>query len=160
MRCYNADAGQSCAKAKSMHFTRLGVCAVLISLVFTYPAAQAASPTPRGSQSTDTQIDFFAAKEAGQISVRIIPQDEKSGQVIVTNNTAAPLAIKLPETFAAVPILAQRRGGAGPGLGPNGSGGATQSLGGTFPPGSGQNPGGRGIGPGVFNIGPDKVTKI
>ena len=53
--------------------------------------------------------DLFAAMAAGDIEAKLIPQSSKTGTVIVTNATNKPLTIKLPDAFAGVPVLAQRR---------------------------------------------------
>lgn len=106
--------------------------------------------------------DLFAAMAAGDIEARLIPQNSKTGTVIVTNTTARPLTIKLPDAFAGVPVLAQRRGGGAAaggvgGIGGGGSGGS-QGLGGGF--GGNGGGGGFGGGGGLFNIGPERVIKL
>src|SRR5262245_46496616 len=69
-------------------------------------------------------VELFAAIHAGEIEARLIPQDEASGTVILTNKGERPLSIRLPEAFAAVPVAAQiRGGGANAGNGRNGNGG-------------------------------------
>jgi hypothetical protein len=73
------------------------------------------------------------------------------------------LTIRLPEAFAGVPVLAQRRGGgAGAGGGAlgnvAGTGGGNQGIGGGF--GGGGLGGGIGGGGGLFNIGPERVVKL
>jgi hypothetical protein len=114
-------------------------------------------------------VDLFKARDAGQIEVKLIPHDSKSGTVIITNNTNRPLTIKLPKAFAGVPVLAQRRGGVGGGgIGGNnlgGGGGGNQGLGGGFTGGGGGFGGGGvggggGGGGGFFNIGPERVGKL
>jgi len=111
--------------------------------------------------------DLFAAIASGDLDAKLIPQDSKSGTVVLTNTTNRPLTIKLPEAFAGIPVLAQRRGGAGAaggGAGNNGAGrGGNQGLGGGF---GGGGFGGGGVGGfgggggGLFNIGPERVTKV
>jgi hypothetical protein len=151
-----------------MNYVRFGICAFIVWFVSTVGACYAASPT---ASAAGRAVDLFAAKNAGQISVRLIPQDEKSGQVLITNNTAAPLTIKLPEAFAGVPILAQPGGGGfgfgtGPGAGGGSGSGRTQGVAGGFGPAGGGNAGGirggGGLNGGVpfFNIGSDRVVKI
>jgi hypothetical protein len=106
--------------------------------------------------------DLFAAMAAGDIQARLIPQSSKTGTVIVTNATDRPLTIKLPDAFAGVPVLAQRRGGgaAAGGVGGIGGGasGGSQGLGGGF--GGIGGGGGFGGGGGLFNIGPERVIKL
>jgi hypothetical protein len=59
--------------------------------------------------------DMLAAEQAGLVSVRYIPNDSRSAQIVVTNRSDRPLTLRLPEAFAGVPVLAQFGGGmAGP----------------------------------------------
>ena len=51
--------------------------------------------------------------EKGQIAVKLIPKDSTQCRVLIENKTDKPLTVKLPETFAGVPVLAQRAGGGG-----------------------------------------------
>ncbi|HEY2415510.1 MAG TPA: hypothetical protein VGI40_24925 [Pirellulaceae bacterium] len=150
-----------------MSYVRFGTVAISVWLFSIVDAGYAAGPT--ASVAAGEAVDLFAAKNAGQISVRLIPQDEKSGQVLITNNTAAPLTIKLPEAFAGVPILAQRRGGGGgfgvgAGLGAGGGSGGTQGVAGGFGAAGGGNAGairgGMNGGAPFFNIGPERVVKV
>jgi hypothetical protein len=96
--------------------------------------------------------EMFEAMESGDIDVIIKTIDEKKSNVIVTSKSDKPLAILMPETFAAVP-RANLQGGLGaPGGGGGGFGGGGQQGG-----GFGGGGGGRG---GVFNIPPGKVGKV
>lgn len=113
-------------------------------------------------------VDMFQAIEDGSIEVRYIPKDATEATVWFENKSDKPLSVKLPEVFAAVPILAQ--GGAGMGLGGGGGGnfgggggggnfgggggGGNQGGGGGFGGGGGGgNFGGGGAGGGgLFNI--------
>src|SRR5262245_38270925 len=87
-------------------------------------AREARSAKEAGAPGTP-DTDFFEAMAAGEIDVKLIPQNSKTGTVIVTNTADRPLTIKLPEAFAAKPIVAQRGGGgaAGGGVGRNVGGG-------------------------------------
>jgi hypothetical protein len=89
--------------------------------------------------------EMFAAMEEGSIEVVIKTVDEKKSNLMVKNTSDKPLAIVMPETFSAVPVMRQGGFGGG-GLGGGGLGGG--GLG-----------GGRGGG-GVFNIPPGKVGKL
>jgi hypothetical protein len=53
------------------------------------------------------KVDLFTAIEKGQVEVQLIPRDETQCRLLVTNKTAAPLSVKLPEGFSGVPALAQ-----------------------------------------------------
>jgi hypothetical protein len=146
-----------------MNFFRFATLTIAACFLLAESAANAARPAATSAASPNAAVDLFAAKNAGQVSVRLIPHDSKSGQVVITNNTASPLTIKLPEAFAGVPVLAQRAGGGfgGPfGANAGGPGGGNQSVAGVFN-GSGVNrgvPGGGG--PGFFNIGPERAVKV
>lgn len=94
--------------------------------------------------------ELFSASEAGLIDVRFIPQNYKTGNIILTNNTDKPLTIKLPSTFGAVPVLAQianfgqfpqqvAQNPNNAGFGSGGIGASPQRLGGSVP-NQNQNP--------------------
>jgi hypothetical protein len=99
-------------------------------------------------------IDLLAAEAAGQVEVRFIPNDSRSAQVIVANREDRPLTLRLPASFAGVPVAAQMgMGGMGMGGGQTGFGGAqTVGGGGMQPPvgGPGQPGGAFGAGGGAF----------
>lgn len=149
-----------------MTYVQFGASAVLVAMLSMPGAGHAASPAANSAEAAETALDLFAAKNAGQVSVQLIPHDSKSGQVMITNNTSAPLTIKLPAAFAGVPILAQRRGGGAAGglAGGGGAGGGSQGIGGGFGGGGGGfgggGIGGGGGGGGFFNIGPERVVKV
>lgn len=56
-------------------------------------------------------VDFFAAKRRGLIATRFIPANSKRATVMMKNLTDRPLGVRLPTTFAGVPILGQFGGG-------------------------------------------------
>ncbi len=68
----------------------------------------------------DETVEMFEALEAGQIAVKLIPQDSTDARIFIRNKTRKPLNVKLPEAFAAAPILAQM---GGQGMGGGGGGG-------------------------------------
>lgn len=114
---------------------------------------------------TSQPIDLFAAKEAGQVEVKLIPKDSTRATVLITNKTDQPLSIELPEVFAGVPVMAQfgggGRGGGGGGLG--GGGGGGQGIGGGGLGGGGGGGGGfggGGGGGGAFHVEPGVVGKF
>ena len=133
-------------------------------------------------------VDVFEAIASGDIEVQLIPKDVRAANFIVKNKTKKPLAVKLPEAFAGVPVLAQFGGGGfgggglggggfGGGVGGNGlGGGINQGFGGGFGGGlggggfgggggrggfggGGLGGGGFGGGGGLFNIPAGKVGK-
>lgn len=72
----------------------------------------------------DDTVNFFDAMKAGQIEVKLIPKDSTQGRVFIQNKTKKPLNVKLPEAFAATPVLAQMgMGGMNMGGGMMGGGG-------------------------------------
>jgi hypothetical protein len=101
-------------------------------------------------------VEMFAAIEKGDIAVKVIPKDSTQCKVLIENKTDKPLNVKLPDAFAAVPVLAQaagpppgpgRRSGAG-----GGYGGGNQGMGGGM--------GGMGMGGGMMSVPPEKVGKL
>jgi len=83
----------------------------------------------------DAAVDMFAAMEAGDVDVKLIVKDIQNARIIAKNNTDKPITLKVPEAFAAIPVLAQGQGG---GIGGGGQGGG---------------------GGGFFNVPPEKVVK-
>ncbi len=68
-------------------------------------------------------VEMFSAMESGDIEVRLIPKDATQSTVFVENKSDRALAVKMPEAFAGVPVLAQFGGGFGGGGGGRGGGG-------------------------------------
>jgi hypothetical protein len=62
---------------------------------------------PAAERSHAEKVDLFTAIEKGQVEVQLIPRDETQCRLLVTNKTAAPLSVKLPDGFCGVPVLAQ-----------------------------------------------------
>lgn len=71
----------------------------------------------------DKTVELFDALKAGEIAVKLIPKDSTEGRIFIRNKTGKPLNVKLPEAFAATPVLAQMMGGGGGGQGMGGGGG-------------------------------------
>ncbi|MFO0914566.1 MAG: hypothetical protein U0795_16530 [Pirellulales bacterium] len=135
------------------------------------------SRTSRAAAKTPAKnVELFSAMEAGDIEVKFVPKDASQATVVIKNRTQQPLQIELPAAFAAVPVLAQQRGGnaAVPG-GVGGLGGNQQNTQGGRPQGmgggmggmgmggmgmGGMGMGGMGMGMGMMNVGPEKSTKF
>jgi hypothetical protein len=153
----------------------LGVLLGAISVVL------GAKPEEKSAKPKADEVELFAAMDAGDIEVKLIPKDSTTGTVLITNKTKKPLAIKLPDAFAGVPVAAQFGGGGGGfggggiggggiGGGGIGGGGGSQGLGGGFGGGGGGfggggggfggGGGGLGGGGGFFNVAPEKVGKV
>lgn len=112
--------------------------------------------------------DLLAAEREGLVTVRFIPNDSRSGQVVVTNRTKKPLTLRLPAAFVGVPVLAQMGvQQAGAGFGAGGIGAQPQTVGGGGGLGAGAGGGGfGGMGQGAagaaFSIPPEKsrIVKV
>jgi len=61
-----------------------------------------------GDMSFAETFDLLSTNE--QIKVKFIPQNEKQANIVIENNTDKPVSIRLPRSFAAVPVLAQAVG--------------------------------------------------
>ncbi len=126
---------------------RVAASAVALSWLTDFALAQESTP------ASPAAVDVLAAEAAGQVDVRFIPNDSRSGQVVVANRDDRPLTLRLPAAFAGVPVAAQMgMGGMGMG-GQTGFGGA-QTVGGggmQAPVGGPGQPGGAfGAGGGAF----------
>jgi hypothetical protein len=109
-----------------------------------------------------TPVNLFDAMKSGDVEVKYIAKNSREGQLLVKNNTDQPLTVKLPDAFAAVPVLAQAVQGAGAARGNRSYGGGNNNQnqgvgGGTGGIGGGNRGGGGG---GAFNIAPEKVAKL
>ena len=67
------------------------------------PVMHAAEPALAAANA----FDLFEARDKGQLAVRFVPASERKGALTLSNRTPAPLAIRLPDTLGAVPVLAQ-----------------------------------------------------
>ncbi len=108
----------------------------------------------RPPSDANQTVEMFAAMQSGDIDVKIIPKDDTEARVLIKNNTKQPLNVKLPDTFAGRPILAQTRGGGGRSGGGT-SGGGAQTMGGGM--GGGMMGGG---GMGMFSIPPEQLGQF
>jgi hypothetical protein len=143
-----------------------------------------ASPLPgkepvraAASAKAPVALDVLEAEAQGLVSVKYIPNDAKSAQIVVANKSDKPLTLKLPAAFAGVPVLAQMgmggmgmggMGGGGMGGGGMGGGGGAQATGGGGMGGGMGGMGGMGggmggmggMGGGMFAVPPEKVRTI
>lgn len=101
----------------------------------------------RQAEENAIQAGLFEAMDAGQIEVKIIPQNATKANVLIRNLTDKPVELRLPKAFASVPILAQGMMGGMGGMGGGGMGG----MGGM---------GGGGMGMGLQRIAPEKMQKL
>ena len=145
------------------------VCGVIVSPARDGLAADSARKSSVSAPASAVS-DLFDAEERQQVSIRYIPNDSKSAQIIVTNRTRSPQTLRLPVAFAGVPVLAQFGGGmGGGGMGGGqggfagaGIGGGAQAMGGGGGGFGGQGMngmGGGGMGQGgggAFSIPPER----
>jgi len=77
-------------------------------------------------------LEWFEAEKEGRIEIKFVPKDATEATIRVRNLTDAPLRLRLPEAFAAVPVNAQMMGGMGMGGGGMGGmgGGGMGGMGG------------------------------
>src|SRR5881394_3366692 len=113
-----------------MKFSQLRVWCALVAIAIPV-VVWAASPATTSKEEVPAKtVDLFAAMESGEVEAVLFFKDSTEGMMTVKNNTGKPLTIKLPDAFAGVPILAQRRGGGGAGGvgGAGGMGGGRQGM--------------------------------
>ncbi len=65
----------------------------------------------------EREVELFAAMEAGEIETELIAPSPRQIFLRVDNKTTEMLRIRLPKSFAAVPVLAQMQPGIFPGGG-------------------------------------------
>ncbi|MCY2973625.1 MAG: hypothetical protein NTW52_03040 [Planctomycetota bacterium] len=131
--------------------------------------------TKRLREEPAVEVEFFAALDSGDLEIDFIPRDVKEATVIFRNVTDKPMQVKLPETFGALPVLAQGFGGGmggggmggggmgGMGGGGMGGGGGGQGMGGGMGGGGMGGMGGGGMGGGgggMFRVEADKPRKL
>jgi hypothetical protein len=152
--------------ATCMRASALVVVATILAIAPSAANAQSKGKPAFGKfNPDDPSVDMFDAIEAGQIDVKFIPKDSTQANVTITNKTKKPLNVKLPDAFAAAPVLAQMGGGLGGGGRPGGMMGGGQMMGGGMGGGGmmgggGGMMGGGGMGGGMFNVPPEKVGKL
>ena len=140
---------------RSIRSSRLALMVAVLLLPTLILAAErfgkaSKAAVPAAQQET---VDMFAAIDAGQIGVRLIPKDSTQSQVLIENKTQKPLTVKLPEAFAGVPVLAQAIGNDRNNN--NNSGNMNQGMGGGMG-GMGMGGMGMGGGMGMFNVAPKR----
>jgi hypothetical protein len=75
------------------------------------------------TKATPKRVEMFSAMDDGLITVDYIGKDSTEANLIFRNKGNEPIDIVLPETFGAVPVVAQGMGGGGMGMGGGGMGG-------------------------------------
>ena len=122
----------------------------------------------QSATSPASSADLFEAEADNLVTLKYIPNDAKSAQVIVVNRTNRPLTLRLPANFVGVPVLAQFGGGGMGGMGGGGMGGGRGGMGGGQATGGGMGGMGGGgmggmggggmggMGGGAFSIPPER----
>lgn len=105
----------------------------LAAVIFGLPVAAMADETPAPAEQAAEQVELFSAMQKGLVEVKMIQSSAKRALVTVTNKSDKPLEVKIPETFAGVPVVGQGGwdpGGFGPGGGMDGGFGMEGGFGG------------------------------
>jgi hypothetical protein len=154
-------------------FTWAFAAAAGLALVAFHPATAADKSSDAAAKSSDKStsdkpaVDLFDAMKSGDIDVKYVAKNSREGQLLVKNNTDQPLTVKLPDAFAAIPVLAQgvqaaagnRGGNRSYGGGNRNNNNQNQGVGGGGLGGLGGG-GGFGGGGGAFNVAAEKVAKL
>jgi hypothetical protein len=153
-------------------FTWAFAFAAGLAVVAFHPATAADKSSDSAAKSSDKAaadkpaVDLFDAMKRGDIDVKYVAKNSREGQLLVKNNTDQPLNVKLPDAFAAIPVLAQgvqaaagNRGGSSYGKGNRNNNNQNQGVGGGGLGGIGGG-GGFGGGGGAFNVAAEKVAKL
>ncbi len=137
-----------------------------LSCAFGSLLAQGETPQKLVSADAPPQ-ELFAAIEAGDLEVGVVPRDARRLTIQFKNKTDRPLTILMPPALAAAPVLAQQPwgfpGGGQPNNQQNGQNNqqAPQQLGLGRGQGNGNNRGGGNPFPqGIFNIPAGRAIKI
>jgi|GEM_PF-2384499 len=75
------------------------------------PTRTGAAANSAGAPATKVAVapaELFEAIKRGDVEAKVIVRDQYHARVILRNKTAAPVALRLPDTFAARPVLAQQ----------------------------------------------------
>ncbi len=117
---------------------------------------------PQAKQAAAKSVDLFEAINSGDVEVKYIPRNSREAQLLIKNNTDQPLSVKLPDAFAAVPVLAQAAGGAQrtPRNNNNNNNNQNQATGGGGLGGVGGGGGGNQRGGGQFSIPAEKTVTL
>ncbi len=73
----------------------------------------AADKSPKKAAKPDAvaEIDLFDGMHSKQLEVKVVALGSHRANVIIDNKTQSPVMVRLPQVFAAVPILGQFGGG-------------------------------------------------
>ena len=82
----------------------LGAVAV-VCMSAILPAADRQKGNRANSRPHADEVELFAGIEQGKLDVKLIPQDDMKCRLLITNKTDKPLSVKMPASFAGVPVL-------------------------------------------------------
>jgi hypothetical protein len=85
----------------------LGLMTVVASGLLGWVGGSEAEAREASSSSDRETVELFAAIEAGDVEVTVIPHRSERVTLQVANKTERPLSIQVPEALAAGPVLAQ-----------------------------------------------------
>ena len=136
------------------------VLAMLVAIPLLLSAERSSSQDKQQAAPVGDSVELFSGIESGDIDVKFVAKNDRDGQVRIKNNTDRPLSVRLPEAFAAVPVLAQNFGGGGGGTnrGRTNNNKQQQPMGGGMMGGMGGLGGGGGGG--FFNVAPEAEGKF
>ena len=130
----------------------LSLCAMLAYDGFLQAGDRSGKKLPQPDAAVE--IELFDGIQAKQLEVKVIALGSNRANVIIQNKTPEPVMVRLPEVFAAVPLLGQFGGQFGAGGGQGGGLLGAGQGGGQFGAGQGgglnggQGSGGQGLGGG------------
>ncbi len=101
---------------------------LLSAVSFSILALPAVALAERQGELGAIKAGLFEAMDAGQIDVKIIPQNATKANVLIRNLTDKPVELRLPKAFASVPVLAQGMMGGMGGMGGGGMGMGLQRI--------------------------------
>ena len=82
---------------------------VVVCLVASLTAAPRVRPIRKLALDRQARrVDLFDGMQSGVLSVRVVPRNELSSRVFITNTGDRPLTVKLPKAVAAVHVLRQQ----------------------------------------------------
>ncbi len=90
---------------KRAHRERLWPVALAVAALL--GMATLAPAVSKDARPHGEEVELFAGIEQKQIEVQLIPRDDMQCRLLISNKTERPLSIKLPASFAGVPVLAQ-----------------------------------------------------
>ncbi|MCE9531908.1 MAG: hypothetical protein K8T89_12405 [Planctomycetes bacterium] len=144
---------------------KLGSSSLVLALTLgatLFAAEPGSRPLKKGEYNpANSSVDLFEGMQSGKLEVKMIVKDSTEGRIMIKNTSDQPLNVRLPETFAGVPVLAQFGGGGG---GMGAGGGGNQGVGGGMGGGGGGGGmgggGGGGAGGGFFNVPAEQVGDV